>query len=156
MRVIGRPDRYRPEQRLNQQAAANFVVLAAQARAVTPRDADGPAQTAGTAETCKTLANCASDGCLRTPSQTAGTAETPAAAQIRRSKLQEASANCGNALIGESVEKWAPDGGRCLPSLIALIAAMSRPCESACRPARGSSKSDSEKSVIARIHSATN
>jgi hypothetical protein len=74
-------------------------------------------------------------------------------------EAEEASANCGNALIGESVEKWASDGGPCLPSPIAPIAAMSRPCEStACIPTGGTSKSDSESSGSVRsragVHSA--
>jgi hypothetical protein len=74
----------------------------------------------------------------------------------RRSKPTEASANCGNALVGESVEKWASDGGPCLPSAIAPIAAMSRPCESiACRLAGRTSKSDSETGATVRIRSAT-
>src|SRR5258708_18128532 len=44
------------------------------------------------------------------------------AARIR----QEASANCANALIGQSVEKWASDRGPCLRSQLAPIAPMPR------------------------------
>ena len=59
-------------------------------------------------------------------------------------EVKGASADCANALIGKSVEKSASDGGPCLPSGIAPIAAMSRACESiACISAGGTSKTRS-------------
>jgi hypothetical protein len=70
-------------------------------------------------------------------------------------EVKEASANCVNALIGKSVEKSASDGGPCLPSPIAPIAAMSRPCENiGCRRAAWMSKSGGETRVTSRIRSA--
>ena len=69
----------------------------------------------------------------------------------RRSKRGEASGNCGNARIGESVEISASDGGPCRPSQMAPIAGMSRPCDSiACKPAGGTPKSDSDNSASVR------
>lgn len=69
---------------------------------------------------------------------------------------KEASANCGNALIGESIGKCASDGGPCLRSRIAPIAAMSRPRDCiACMPIGETPKSDRESCVTVRIRSAT-
>ena len=77
------------------------------------------------------------------------------AAGLQARERKEACGNCGNALIGESVEPSASDGCRCLPSPIARIAGMSRLGESiACRPALGMSKSGSETSVTVRTRAA--
>src|SRR5207247_78236 len=74
----------------------------------------------------------------------------------RYGEPKAAGANCGNAPIGKSVEKWASDGGPCLPPRIAPIAAMSRPRAGiACRLAVGTLKSNSVTSTTVRIRSAT-
>jgi hypothetical protein len=53
---------------------------------------------------------------------------------VRYVEPEGAGANCANAPIGQSVEKWASGGGPCLLSPTALIAPMSRPGESGVHP----------------------
>jgi hypothetical protein len=73
---------------------------------------------------------------------------------VRYVEPEGAGAKCANAPIGQSVEKWASDGGPCLLSPIAPIPPMSRPGESiACMSTGRTSKSDSESSVSVRSRS---
>ena len=172
MHVIGHPARGRPE-RLDQPAATTSVVPAAYAREVLSLDAAPNCLQRAKEVLVTTVAVLAttnrSEPAAKGSKNQSLELEMGDAIRHRsefgkcrlshrpagRSTPQEASANCGNALIGESVDKWASDGGPCPPSQIAPIAAMSRLCEStACSPSGGTSRSDSESSATVRIRSA--
>jgi hypothetical protein len=148
MCVIGHPDRDRLEEQRDPQVAAISGVLAAHAREAMALDAApnclqrakevlvttvavlataNRSEPAAKASGIQSLEQEIGDTIRhRSESEKCRLSHRPAG----RSTPQEASANCGNAPIGESVEKWASDGGSCPLSPTAPIAPMSRPWES--------------------------